>query len=259
MPQTVKVYCLASFTEDEADEILTQLDDDSHDSYSSSNVRVELIPWTDDRDGGKDDIFRLFFESQETVEDFMFFFDRTSLYRQDFLVADVRAAKKTRPVSRSSSARYPVVEVDVNSTATSDCNSQDVKISIGRCGGDNGWYGNPYSSIKKTYMSLVSGQIAFDEVVYKNRIRRSRPAETYLTSSVLDTCDEAYSAQVRLTQRQAELLCLELQVKPQRSDGEMVNRSEQRRNSRGSFCLPGSQWVGGSANDLRAILSRLKG
>lgn len=259
MSQTVKVYCLASFTDDEADEILTQLEDDSYDSYSSSNVRIDLVPWTQDRDGGKDDIFRLFFESQEIVEDFMFFFDRTSLDRQDFIIADVRAAKKAAPWSNVSSAQYSVIQAGLNSTERSEHSSQDVKILIGRCGGANGWYGNPYSGVKKIYSSLINGQITFDEVVRSNKIQRGRPTETYLNSSALDICDEAYSAQARLVQHQAELISLDLLTKPQYSGNEVGNSSKRMRDEHGSFCLPGSRWRGSSAEKLRVVLPLLKG
>lgn len=242
MSQTVKVYCLASFTDDEADEILTQLEDDSYDSYSSSDVRIDMIPWTQDRDGGKDDIFRLFFESQETVEDFMFFFDRTSLDRQDFIVADVRAAKKAALLPNPSSAQYSVIETEVDSAARSHYSPEDIKILIGRCGGANGWYGNPYSGIKKIYSSLISGKISFDEVVCKNKIQRSRPAETYSTSSALDLCDEAYSAQARSVQHQADLLSLNLPTKP-RCNNEDGTSLKSTWDDHDSFCLSGSRWV----------------
>lgn len=257
MSQTVKVYCLASFTDDEADEILTQLEDDSYDSYSSSNVRIDLIPWTQDQDGGKDDIFRLFFESQETVEDFMFFFDRTSLDRQDFLIADVRAAKKAGPWSSLSSAQYAVIEADTTPAERSEHSPRTVKISIGRCGGADAWYENPYSGIKRIYSSLISEQITFNEVVCRNKTQRDRPTEMYLTSSTLDICDEAYSAQARLVQHQAELININLPTKP-RYNNETGSTLKRTWDGRGSFCVSGSRWVGSSADNFRVITSLLK-
>lgn len=242
--QRIKVYCLASFTDDEADEILTQLDDDSHDSYSAADVRVELIPWTKERDGGKEDIFRLFLENKETEEDFMFFIDRHSLDLQDFLVADVRSAKKIS-TSSTPSAHWSVVETTRSSCARNTVQScPGTQIVYGRCGRDSGWYGNPYSGIKTTYRSLISGRTTLDNIVRRTNTQPNLPNEKPWMLSTLDVCDEAYSTQARAVQHQASLLSCELQTRP--IDGvndEVSPLSLSSRSGRNSFCLSSSRWA----------------
>lgn len=239
--ERIKVYCLASFTEDEADEILTQLDDDSHHSYSAADVRIELIPWTEERDGGKEDILRLFLENQETEEDFMFFIDRNSLDLQDFLVADVRSAKNISRTS-TSSVRWSAIEATGNSPAPDTRQScPDTQIIFGRCGRDTGWYGSPYSGIKTTYLDLISGRVTFQKVVRPATSPRMSPSqERMLISSVLDVCDEAYSAQARAAKYQASLL----QAKS--ADGhhdEVYDQAVPPRDVRNSFCLSSKRWA----------------
>lgn len=241
---TIRVYCLASFTEDEADEILTQLDDDSHHSYSAADVRVELIPWTAERDGGKEDIFRLFLENQDTEEDFMFFIDRSSLEWQDFVVADVRSAKRST-TSTGSSANWSIIESTRDGPALNQSGScSGPQILFGRCGQDTGWYGNSYSGIKTIYTNLISGHVTLDSIIHQADTRSTLLSERRWISSALDACDESYSAQAQVMKQQAELLCCDLNAASiDNSEGYTHILPTPPHSGRNSFSLSSKRWV----------------
>lgn len=246
MSQKIKVYCLAAFTDDAIENLLTQLNGDSRSSFSPDNVRLELISWTKQWDGDPNHIFEVFLENQDIEEDFMFFLDRRSPDLQDFLVADIRAAKRASPIPTDSLAQWSVVEATKDNSATKLTSEPDnMRILFGRCGRDRDWHGHSHSGIKSTYRHLISGHITFDTIVHKPNIRRSHSSETLWISSVLDICDEAYSAQARLVQCQADLLCRELQANPNNEDDDNAKSCLllHARDSRNSFCLSSPRWT----------------
>lgn len=232
--QTIRVYCLASFSDDEADEILTQLEDDSYHSYSAADARVELIPWTQDRDGGKEDIFRLFFENRDAEAEFMFFIDRRSLDLQDFLVADVRSVRRAAPETFSP-AQWFLTEPNQNDYTPSPLqDSPGLRIVIARCKRNSGWYGNSYSGIKTTFIGLVSGRITLNDLVHRSTSPSGQSNEKRRVSHALDMCDEAYSASARAMRIQANLLSCEAQARS--TGGECGERKPPLLSSQQSCC-----------------------